>query len=135
MSAEQPNPNPEPGGPCCDGESELARCRERAREQIRIGERVHRRLRGYASRSGCVDAAHYLVADGGAARQGDDPRWLLDYAGEPGLASLVPKALEIERRAVKSWSANEALRVTRRLLSLPGTREAGERLIRIRNEA
>jgi hypothetical protein len=73
-----------------DDQREWVRVRDRARKQIEMGEALHRRLRGYATRNDCVDAAHYLMQDGAAARQGSDPRWMLR---RPGLAHLFPAAL------------------------------------------
>lgn len=85
----------------------------RARLQIAMGNALARRLRGYASPIDCDAAAHFLIPDGGAARQGDDPRYLLRSVG---LAHIVPRMLEIESDAIRRWSGDEARSVVRGLV-------------------
>jgi hypothetical protein len=104
----------------------FVRCKARAKQQIEMGEALHRRLRGYATRDDCVDAMHYLIPDGGAARQGNDPRWLLNRRS-PGLDHLVPLAVKIEVDTVRSWDYFEAGDVYQRLVAR-GMYEAAERI-------
>jgi hypothetical protein len=75
--------------------------RKRAQLQIKMGEKLAAE-RGL-DRNDCVDAAHFLIDDGRAAYQGDDPEWV----ARVGLSDLYPDAVEIERKWARSWSAEE----------------------------
>ena len=103
-------------------------CVMRAREQIRRGEALARE-RGM-DRSDCVDAMHYLIPDGGAARQGDDPTALVRY----GLHEMLSEAQRIEREAVLSLDNATFIEAIAQLRALGPTRaKDATRLTRIRN--
>lgn len=89
----------------------MERFRARAKEQIRMGEDLARSLG--ADRNHCVDACHFLIPDGRAARQGDNPNGLA--INEPKLAHLIPQALEIERAAVRDMLGSDFARLVQKL--------------------
>ena len=95
-----------------DQPKEIHPAQRRPRAQIALRERLARQLRGYASWRDCESAAHFLIPDGGAARQGDDPRAL---AWMPGIAHLVPRMIQIEADAVFGWTGDEALEIVNKL--------------------
>jgi hypothetical protein len=99
----------------------------RARAQINMGKGLARSTG--APRDEAVDAAHFLIPDGGAARQGDDPAVLLRV---PALRHLHARAARIERAAVKAMPADVWRVVLARLLSLPGRAVDVARLSTIR---
>lgn len=90
-----------------------------AREQIRMGEALARETG--ASHNEAVDACHFLIPDGGAARQGNDPGWLLTI---PKLAHLYSRAIEIERLTVVAWTETETRDVLAELRALGHSRLA-----------
>ena len=91
---------------------------ERAQRQIAMGERISRETG--LDRNTCVDAAHFLLDDDRAARQGNDPSWL----ARVGLGDRLPEASRIERDAVLSWDPPTFAAVVEWLDGLGPTRRA-----------
>lgn len=89
----------------------------RARTQINIGEYLA--ITTGADRNDAVEAAHFLIPDGAAARQGDNPGGVQRHSCLRHLHGPMARA---ERAAVRSWSASEWRRVLGYLLGLGPSR-------------
>ena len=94
----------------------MAQYQKRARKQIEMGERIARE-RGL-DRDECVDAAHWLIPDGDAARQGDDPVYVRKVLGEEDYR----RAVEIERAAAVRWSPDQWGMIVSKLSALGPSR-------------
>lgn len=87
--------------------------RRRARLQMAAGKALYRQLRGYASPRECMNAAHFMIPDGSAAKQGDDYSWALRV---PGLNHLVPMMIKIEADAIGGWDGAQCRAVVSTLI-------------------